>query len=264
MVEPYTQAWQATGPAASGDVASPALSVVVPVHNEADNIAPLLSEIYAALEGRIEYEIIYIDDGSDDGTHERLSVLARTVARLRTIRHCRRAGQSAAMVTGIQAARAPWIATLDGDGQNDPADILPLLATVRGCDAPPKLRLVTGERRQRYDTRIKRVASYIANTIRARVLDDGIRDTGCGLKVFSRHAFLTVPQFDHMHRFLPTLFLRSGWQITSVHVQHRPRRHGDSHYGIFDRLWIGLVDLLGVLWLQYRALPAVSTEVGQS
>lgn len=239
---------------------TPELSVVVPVHNEAESLAPLLAEIRAALEGSVDYEVIYVDDGSDDGTDERLRNLATEFPRLRVVRLRERSGQSAAIVCGVRSARGSWVATLDGDGQNDPADILPLLALVRDRAAPAALRLVIGQRRRRQDRWVKRMAGRIANAIRARVLGDAIPDTGCGLKLFKRDAFLAVPQFDHMHRFLPALFLRSGWQVASLPVTHRPRRYGRSHYGVIDRLWVGLPDLTGVLWLQRRPIRPTIVE----
>ena len=237
----------------AGDGVTPELSVVVPVHNEAENLAPLLAEIRAVLEGTVDYEVICVDDGSDDGTAERLRPLAGEFPRLRVLRFRERSGQSAAIVCGVRAARADWVATLDGDGQNDPADILPMLARVRES-APAALSLVIGQRRHRRDRWVKRMAGRIANAVRARVLGDTTPDTGCGLKLFSREAFLAVPQFDHMHRFLPALFLRDGWQVTSLPVNHRPRRYGHSHYGVLDRFWVGLPDLAGVLWLQHRPI----------
>ncbi len=237
------------------------LTVVIPAHNEADNVAPLVREIHAALDGHVDYEIVFVDDGSDDGTAERLAALAQGDTRLRVVRHAARSGQSAALVTGVHAARAPWIATLDGDGQNDPADIPRLLPLVRGPAARPALRLVVGHRRRRHDSALKRLSSRVANGVRARLLGDGTPDTGCGLKVFSREAFLAVPHFDHMHRFLPALFLRGGWDVQSVEVSHRPRRRGVSHYGMLDRLAVGIVDLLGVWWLRRRTVrPAVRDE----
>jgi len=239
---------------------TPELSLVVPVHNEVDNLAQLVAEIRAALDDRVDYEVIYVDDGSDDGTAPRLRAVAAGFPRLRIVRHREQAGQSAAVVDGVRAARAAWVATLDGDGQNDPADLLPMLAMVRDPAAPPGLSLIIGQRRQRQDVWAKRAAGRIANTVRARVLGDATPDTGCGLKLFARDAFLAVPQFDHMHRFLPALFLRSGWQVASVPVSHRPRRHGRSHYGILDRLWVGILDLTGVLWLQRRPLRATIVE----
>lgn len=239
---------------------SPEVAVVVPVHNEVESLAQLVAEIRAALDGEVDYEVIYVDDGSDDGTAEHLRRLAAEFPPLRVVRHRERAGQSAAIASGVRAARASWIATLDGDGQNDPADILPLLAMIRNPDAPTALRLIIGQRRRRRDRWAKRAAGRVANTVRARVLGDATPDTGCGLKLFSREAFLAVPQFDHMHRFLPALFLRNGWQVASLSVNHRERRYGHSHYGVLDRLWVGILDLSGVLWLRRRALRATIVE----
>jgi dolichol-phosphate mannosyltransferase len=239
---------------------NPELSVVVPLHNEADNIAPLMAELRAALDGQADYEIICIDDGSEDGITPKLADLAGELPQLRVIRHRARAGQSAAIVHGVLAARGTWIATLDGDGQNDPADIPRLLAAIRDPAAPPQLRLVTGERRGRRDSWAKLIAGRLANAIRARVLSDATPDSGCGLKLFNRECFLTLPHFDHMHRFLPALFLRNGWCVATVPVNHRPRRHGRSHYGVLDRAWVGLFDLAGVLWLQHRPIRTESTE----
>jgi glycosyltransferase involved in cell wall biosynthesis len=239
---------------------SPELSVVVPIHNEADNLAPLITEIRAALDGRTDYEIICVDDASDDGSAERLASLAADFPRLRIVRHGVRSGQSTAMVHGVRVARGEWIATLDGDGQNDPADIPRLLAGMRDPSAPPGLRLIMGERRRREDSWAKGIASRIANGIRARVLGDATPDSGCGLKLFSRECFLTLPHFDHMHRFLPALFLRSGWRVASVRVNHRPRSHGRSHYGVLDRAWVGIADLAGVLWLKRRPIRTATME----
>jgi dolichol-phosphate mannosyltransferase len=232
----------------------PELSVVIPVHNEAENLAPLLNEISAALDGSFDYEVVAVDDGSDDGTKERLVSLAHALPRLRVVRHAHRSGQSAALVTGVEAARAPWIATLDGDGQNDPADILRLITAMRATGSARHLGLVIGNRERRADTIIKRISSRLANWVRSRLLHDSTPDTGCGIKVFNREAFLGLPQFDHMHRFLPALFLREGLQVESVAVSHRARRHGSSHYGLFDRLWVGIVDLIGIQWLQRRPI----------
>ena len=229
------------------------LSVVVPVHNEIDNIGPLTGEIHAALTGTVEYEVLFVDDGSTDGTSDHLVRLAAADARVRLVRHPARAGQSAATVSGVTAAQAPWVATLDGDGQNDPADIPRLLAALRAWSVP-RPGLIVGHRVQRRDSRLKRLSSRVANGVRARVLRDATPDTACGLKLFRRDAFLAVPRFDHMHRFLPALFQRDGWAVQSVPVAHRPRRGGRSHYGMWDRLRVGIVDMLGVWWLSRRTI----------
>jgi dolichol-phosphate mannosyltransferase len=229
------------------------LSLVIPVHNEADNILPLIGEIRAALDGSLEYEIIYVDDGSTDETLERLAEAGRDFPRLRVIRHRESCGQSTAVLTGVRAALAPWVATLDGDGQNDPADVPKLFAALQAPDRPADLQLVGGYRRKRRDTWVKRISSRIANRIRAWMLKDATPDTGCGLKVFSREVFLALPYFDHMHRFLPALVQRAGGQVLSVEVHHRHRERGVSKYGTWNRLWVGIVDLFGVMWLQRRS-----------
>ncbi len=232
----------------ASDSARPTVCVVVPVRNEGPNIAPLLAEIEAALH-TIPHEVVYVDDGSTDDTPQRLAEAQNTTATLRALRHRASCGQSAAVITGVRAARAPWIATLDGDGQNDPADIPALLARAQAATG---LALIAGHRVSRRDTHAKRVASRLANAIRARMLGDATPDTGCGLKVFGRDAFLELPQFDHMHRFLPALFIRAGGRVESVPVNHRPRTRGRSNYGTLDRLWVGIFDLAGVFWLQRR------------
>jgi dolichol-phosphate mannosyltransferase len=236
------------------------VSVVVPVHDEAENVEPLLKEVRAALEGHVDFEVVCVDDGSDDETADRLASLAESWPRLRVVHHPRRKGQSAALVSGVRAARGVRIVTLDGDGQNDPADILRLLAVMDPPAAPAGVGLVIGNRHLRQDSPIKRISSRIANLIRSRFLNDDTPDAGCGIKLFDRSAFLAVPQFDHMHRFLPALFRMTGWRTVSVPVNHRPRRHGRSHYGLFDRLWAGTVDLAGVLWLKHRLIHPVSAE----
>jgi len=229
---------------------APELSVVVPVRNEAANIAPLIGEIRAALAGTM-YEIVYIDDGSADETPLRLAEAA--AADLVWRRHRVSCGQSAAVVTGLRLARGDWIATLDGDGQNDPADIPALLAQARREAAQGVSPvLIAGHRRDRRDTWVKRRTSRAANAIRAGLLRDATPDTGCGLKVFRREAFLELPHFDHMHRYLPALFIRAGGRVVSVPVRHRPRTQGRSNYGTLDRLWAGIFDLIGVFWLQRR------------
>jgi dolichol-phosphate mannosyltransferase len=226
------------------------LSVVVPVHNEAENVGPLIGEIGTALDGVVDYEVVYVDDGSSDATRERLAEAGKGFPRLRVLRHRQQSGQSTALWTGVRHARAPWIATLDGDGQNDPADIPKLLSLA--LDPDLKLDLVAGHRVTRRDSVVQRLASRIANGVRSRMLHDDTPDTGCGLKLFSREVFLALPYFDHMHRFLPALVLRGGGRVRSVPVNHRPRQRGRSHYGINNRLWVGLVDLVGVMWLRRR------------
>jgi dolichol-phosphate mannosyltransferase len=236
------------------------LSVVVPVRNEAENIDPLLAEIHAALDGRVEFEVVYVDDGSDDGTAAALAAARSRYPRLRVVRHRTACGQSAAIATGIRAARAPWIATLDGDGQNDPADIPRLWDMLNAGGATPA-RVIIGHRKKRRDTLAKRLASRAANAIRASLLGDNTPDTGCGLKLFARDAFLELPRFDHMHRYLPALFQRRGCTVTSVEVNHRPRERGVSKYGVLDRLWVGISDLVGVMWLQRRtSVPVIVPE----
>lgn len=237
---------------------APEIAVVIPARDEADNIGPLLADVRAALDGRVDYEVVFVDDGSEDSTPAVLGELSRTFPRLRWVRHRTACGQSAAIWTGVRLARAPWIVTLDGDGQNDPADIPTLLEAraERGMDAN---LLVNGRRERRRDTWLKRASSKIANAVRRRVLGDDTVDTGCGLKLFPREVFLGLPFFDHMHRFLPALVRRGGGEVVSVPVGHRERRHGRSHYGVHNRLWTGIVDMLGVLWLQRRSkLPALA------
>jgi dolichol-phosphate mannosyltransferase len=228
------------------------LSVVIPVRNEAENIAPLVGEICASLDGVVEYEILYVDDGSIDATAAEISELAAKMPQLRLLRHTRNCGQSAAIRTGIRAAHATWIVTLDGDGQNDPADIPTMWRLAQQAPAQPPL-MVVGFREKRRDHWSKRWSSRIANAVRGRLLGDHTPDTGCSLKLFPRLLFLDMPCFDHMHRFLPALVLREGGTVRSVPVNHRPRRAGKSKYGIFDRFGVGIIDLLGVMWLQHRA-----------
>lgn len=236
------------------------ISVVVPVHNEADNIISLIEEIVAAMSQAEAYEIIYVDDGSNDDTATVLKQAQQNIKALRVIRHQRSCGQSTAVYTGVKAASYPYIATLDGDGQNDPADI-PRLYDVLTQQRTTKsnLWMVAGWRNQRYDSAWRLFSSKLANAVRSGLLGDNTPDTGCGLKVFLRDEFLRLPYFDHMHRFLPALILRAGGQVISEPVKHRARTHGYSKYGTLDRLWVGVVDILGVMWLQKRAkLPEAS------
>ena len=237
-----------------------AISVVVPVRNEAENIGPLIGEIAAVLEGRWAYEIIYVNDGSTDATAERLAEAMKQRDNLRQLRHANSAGQSAAIRSGVRAARGAIIATLDGDGQNNPAFLPDLISTLeRGGE---RLGLVAGQRVGRKDTGFKKFQSRAANAIRGTILRDGTRDTGCGLKAFRREVFLMMPYFDGLHRFLPALVRREGLEIAYVDVVDRPRRSGVSNYGFFDRLWIGILDLAGVWWLIRRKKPTPDvTEV---
>ncbi len=236
------------------------LSIVIPVCNEADNVEPLAKEIHALRANFAPYEIIFVDDGSTDGTEVALMRAREAgISEIRVLKHATRCGQSIALLNGIRAARAEWIVTLDGDGQNDPADIPALLsardAAQRAGNA--RLKLLVGHRRIRRDTWPRRAASRVANAIRARLLHDDTSDTGCGIKLLHRQTFLGLPHFDHMHRFLPALFQRAGTQVISIAVSHRPRIRGASKYGVTNRLWAGIVDLFGVRWLMRRAPPEV-------
>jgi len=229
------------------------LSVVVPVKNEAENIAPLVREILAALKDLAEFEILYVDDGSDDATPQELARFAAEIPQLRVIRHARPCGQSTAITTGVLHSRFPWIATLDGDGQNDPADIPSLIQRLRQARPEENLQMLAGWRTRRQDSWLRRLSSRVANGVRGRLLGDSTPDTGCGLKLFSRATFLRLPYFDHMHRFLPALVQRHGGRVESAPVNHRPRQRGSSKYGLSNRLWVGIVDLFGVMWLRRRS-----------
>jgi len=226
-------------------------SVVVPVCNEAENVEPLAREIDAALAGR-SYEMIFIDDGSTDETASNLMKLKSALPALRVLRHSFRSGQSAAVASGVRAARGPWVATLDGDGQNDPADI-PRLIAARDSAEGRGVQLFMGNRTaSRKDTAFRRLQSRVANGVRSALLGDGTPDTGCGIKLLSREVFMDLPRFDHMHRFLPALFQRHGARVISVPVSHRERTRGTSKYGMLNRLWVGIVDICGVMWLRRR------------
>ena len=231
-------------------------SIIIPVYNEAGNIRPLVEEISAAV-ASADFELVYVDDCSTDETVQQVLALRQHHPWLRLIRHHARCGQSTALLTGVKAAHAPVIATLDGDGQNDPADIPRLLATLAKT---PGIVCVCGYRRQRRDSGLKKLSSKIANGVRAWLLKDDTPDTGCGLKVFYREDFLDLPYFDHMHRFLPALYRRAGGKTVSVEVNHRPRQAGRSKYGLHNRLWVGIIDLLGVIWLQRRSKLTETTE----
>ena len=230
------------------------------MRNEAENIAPVIAEIAAALDGRWNYEIIYVNDGSTDATPERLASAMKSRPNLREVRHAASAGQSAAVRSGVRAAHGAIVATLDGDGQNNPAFLPALISAIE--QGGERTGLVAGQRVGRKDTGFKKIQSRIANTVRNAILHDGTRDTGCGLKAFRREVFLAMPYFDGLHRFLPALVRREGYDIAYVDVIDRPRHSGVSNYGFFDRLWIGIMDLAGVWWLIRRKKPTpVATEV---
>lgn len=236
-------------------------SVVVPVRDEAGNAAALAREIAAALEGR-SYEMIFVDDSSRDDTRAELAALKAELPALRLLGHRANAGQSRAVRTGVLAARAPLVGTLDGDGQNDPADLPRLLARLTRPDAPSNLGMVAGKRAKRQDTWSKRTASSIANSIRKSLLKDGADDSGSGVKVFKREAFLLLPYFDHMHRFMPALMLREGYAVEFLAVNHRHRGAGRSKYTNLGRLAANMTDLFGAMWLRSRArLPGGADEL---
>ncbi len=238
------------------------LSIVVPVFNEAENILPLLEEIQRVISSPASSEIIYVDDGSQDETAKILQQAMAQHPALRVIRHQRSYGQSAALRTGVKRARFPVIATLDGDGQNDPADIPRLYAALMDERSErPALSMVAGWRQKRLDSRWRIFSSKFANAIRSILLKDNTPDTGCGLKVFLRDKFLDLPYFDHMHRYLPALIIRDGGQVISVPVNHRPRERGISKHGTWGRLWEGIIDIIGVMWLLKRARPIIAEEI---
>jgi dolichol-phosphate mannosyltransferase len=244
----------------SSDPAGTAVSIVVPVRNEAENVAPLIAEITAALDGRWNYEIIYVNDGSTDATAARLAAIMQQRANVRQVCHATSAGQSAAVRSGVRAARGAIVATLDGDGQNNPAFLPDLISAIE--TGGERVGLAAGQRVGRQDTGFKKMQSRIANRVRNAILRDGTRDTGCGLKAFRREVFLMMPYFDGLHRFLPALVRREGYEIAYVDVIDRPRHSGVSNYGFFDRLWIGIMDLAGVWWLIRRKKPTpVATEM---
>jgi dolichol-phosphate mannosyltransferase len=244
------------------DSTAPEVSVVVPVFNERDNVAPLVGEIVAALRGKIPFEIVYVDDCSKDDSLAVLKGLMATTPELRVVQHVTQSGQSTAVRNGVKAARGAWIATLDGDGQNDPADIPKLLDARKTAD--PNIKLFAGWRVHRRDSGSKRWASKIANAIRSRLLRDETPDTGCGIKLFEREVFLDLPHFNHMHRYLPALVKRAGWQSVSVPVNHRERSTGVSKYNNLGRAWVGLADLRGVAWLIKRGKVTAVKEIERS
>ena len=228
----------------------PTLAVVIPIKDEAGNIRALLDEIARAL-AALCFEVVCVDDGSSDGTAGELDEAKRIYPWLRVVRHRQSCGQSTATLTGVRAAQAEWIVTIDGDGQNPPGEIVKLIQARDAAGGD--IAMVAGQREKRHDSWFRRLSSRVANGVRQSLLKDGIRDTGCSLKLFRRDLFLALPYFDHMHRFLPALVLRQGGRIVTTPVAHRPRAHGRSKYGFHNRLWPGLVDLAGVLWLKRRA-----------
>lgn len=234
----------------------PELTLVIPVNNEAENIVPVVDEVIASFGDILAYEVVFVDDGSDDGTADQIRQAARGRPFVRLVSHAQRSGKSNGLITGARAARAPWVATMDGDGQNDPADVLKLYQAAREesgrSDTPV---ILAGARRKRRDTWLKRISSRVANRVRARLLHDDTPDTACGLKVFRRDDYLRLPRFENMHRFLPALFVMHGGHTRSVPVADRPRAAGTSKYGFHNRLWIGISDLLWVRKLRQRALP---------
>ncbi len=237
---------------------TPDVSIVVPVFNETGNVGPLAREIAAAFAGQA-YEMIFVDDASTDSTRADLNALKAELPSLRVLSHQRNSGQSRSVRTGILAARAPIVVTMDGDGQNDPADA-PRLAA-RLVASPDQVALVGGQRVKRQDSFAKKFASKVGNGVRKRLLKDGAADTGCGLKAFRREAFLRLPYFDHIHRYLPALMLREGYQVAFEPVGHRARMAGASKYTNLGRLWASLSDLLGVMWLNSRSrLPGTVAE----
>jgi len=240
------------------------LSVVIPMRNEEGNVLPIINEVNAELAPLKHFEIICVDDGSDDNTEKELREAKIIFPKLRIIQHIQPCGQSTATRTGICAANAPWIVTLDGDGQNPPSEILNLVsAREHALGKAPEIGplMIAGQRQTREDDWFRRCCSIGANGLRSLVLGDGIRDTGCSLKLFRRDTFLDLPYFDHMHRFLPALVQRAGGHVITVDVKHRPRANGYTKYGLMNRLWTGILDLLGVLWLMRRAKKPTINEL---
>ncbi len=226
------------------------LSVIVPVYNEQDNLAPLITEIERALAQQRYYEIIYVDDGSSDGTAQQLKQLQAQHSKLKVIKHLGNFGQSASIVSGVRAAQYEWIVTLDGDGQNDPADINLLLTAC--AEQKSYKTIIVGNRAKRDDSWLRKLSSRIGNGVRNTLLKDDCPDTGCSLKLFPRQAFLNLPHFNHLHRYIPALFKRAGYRVINVPVSHRPRTRGVSKYGVMNRLWVGIFDLMGMMWLIRR------------
>ena len=239
------------------------LSVVVPIHNEANNIVTLLEEIIVSLSNDTSFEVLFVNDGSNDSSLQILKDLSSKYSFLRIVHHRTRSGQSAALLSGIKFSRGDWIVTLDGDGQNDPKDIRILLSEKNKLNPYDNSIMFIGQRTKRIDTNFKKFQSRIANYVRKSLLNDHTPDTGCGLKLFQRSLFLSLPQFDHMHRFLPALAILKGASIISIKVNHRERNTGTSHYGMLDRLFAGIYDLFGVLWLKKRLITIEPIEIDE-
>ena len=236
------------------------LSIVVPIYNEEANIEELINEIKLSLKD-INFEIIVVDDNSNDKSFEILKKIRKKNNRVRVIKHSRNYGQSYAVRSGVKFARSEWIATLDGDGQNNPNDIPKLYEMLIEKNNNSKNILIAGHRVKRMDSLLKRLSSRYANKLRSKILRDQVPDTGCGLKLFSRDFFLDLPSFNHMHRYIPALFISRGGKVLSIEVSHRPRVKGNSKYGFNNRFWVGISDILGVRWLQKRSTEIISKEV---
>ncbi len=239
---------------------SPELSVVVPVFNEAGNILPLAEEVRAALNGVCRYELIFIDDGSSDSSAAELKQAQAADPNVRLLKHLKRSGKSAALITGFFAARAPWVQTLDGDRQNDPADVARAWKMIHAPMPDPLLGIVAGVRKKRNDGAIKWLSSRIANFVRRNLLRDDTKDTGCGFKLLRVEVAQRMPFFDGMHRFLPALTRRQGYTIMQIPIEDRPRTAGVSKYGFFGRLGAGIFDLFGVFWLMRRGTSSRAEE----
>ncbi len=234
---------------------TPQISIVIPAKNEVDNLRPLIGEIRAAMDGQFDYELIYVDDGSTDATFATLQAIRdEGYDKLTVVRHAVSTGQSLAIISGAWIARGEWLVVLDADGQNDPADIPGMLRAVQAAHAKDaKVWGVIGHRVNRRDDWVKRMSSKIANSFRDAMLHDGVPDVGCGLKAVLRERYLRLPSFNHMHRYIPTLIQAQGGSMLVHPVNHRPRLAGQSNYGVWNRLWVGLVDVMGVWWLKRRA-----------
>lgn len=237
------------------------ISIVIPMYNEYDNVRPFMEEIYSALKEHVQqFEIIVVNDGSKDGTDNALDQMEQEIEQLRALHHDGNFGQSAATVSGVRAAKFPWIVTMDGDAQNDPHDIPKLLEKLEAHGPINGALLIAGNRAKRNDSAVRKLSSRIGNGVRNMALKDDCMDTGCSLKLFSRDIFLQMPHFNHLHRFIPSLIKRANGKIINVPVNHRARTRGTSKYGVMNRLWVGIVDLFGVRWLMSRPCNPVIKE----